>query len=72
MSGLTCKAMDDDFGSVGHFEVEAGFEDLAELADVAILHVPAVFAQVGGDAVGAGGFADERRFDRVRFAARPW
>ena len=42
---------------------------LPQLADVAVLHVAPVLPQVRGDAVGAGGFANQRRLDRVRFAA---
>ena len=41
----------------------------AQAADVAVLDVAAVFAQMGGDAVRAGGFANQRRLDRVRLAA---
>ena len=67
--GFETEGDGDDFRRVGHFQVEAGFDGLAEFDDVAVLDVPAVFAQVGGDAVGAGGFADESGFDGVRFAA---
>ena len=57
-----------DFRRVGHFEVEPGFDGLAQFPNIAVLDVPAVFPQMGGDAVRAGRFANQRGFDRVRFA----
>ena len=59
----------DDLRRVGHFQVEPGLDDLAQLPDVAVLHVPPVFAQMGGDPVRARGLAGQRGRHRVRFAA---
>jgi hypothetical protein len=56
-------------GRVGHFKVETRFDGLTKFPDVAILDVAAVFAEMRGDAVGAGGFADESCLDGIRFAA---
>ena len=67
--GLDLQGQGDDFRHVGHLEVETGFDDLAELADIAVLDVAAVFAQVRGDAVRAGRFTNQRRLNGVRFAA---
>ncbi len=36
-----------------HFEVEFDGDELFEEVDVAVLHVPAIFAEVDGDAIGA-------------------
>src|SRR5208282_4304260 len=58
----------DDFRHVGHFEIEPGLDGFAQLPNVAVLDVPAVFAQMRGDAVRAGGFTNPRRLDRIRFA----
>ena len=46
----------DDVGVVRHFEVHAGGEGFPEGIDVVILNMAAVFAEVDGDAVGAGFF----------------
>ena len=51
--GLDLAGDVDDGVDRGHFQVEAVGHDLAQQADVAILDVAAVFAQVHGDAVGA-------------------
>src|SRR5205823_8923066 len=43
-------------------------DDFAQLPDVAVLDMAAVFAQVSGNAVRAGRFAHQRRLDRVGLA----
>ena len=50
----------------GHFEVERDAEGVHEPIDVGILDVPAVFAEVCGDAVGAGALAELGGGDRIR------
>ena len=52
-SGLTVRAMRTISWVAGHLQVEARLHDLAQDLDVAVLDVPAVRAQVDGDAVGA-------------------
>lgn len=59
----------DDFRDVGHFKVEAGFDHLAQAAKVTILHMAPVFAEMGGNAVSPGRFAEESRLNGVGFAA---
>ena len=56
----------------GHLEVEHAAHGLAQEAHVAILDVAAIFAQVHGDAVGAGELDERRRPHRIgiRGAAR--
>ena len=46
----------DHLGGRGHFHVEARGHRLAQEAQVALLHVAAVLAQVSGDAAGTGKF----------------
>ena len=69
MSGLICRAMAIISGVLAISRLSRVLMTSRKLADVAILDVAAVFAQMGGDAVSAGGFADQRRLDGVRFAA---
>ena len=49
----------------GHLEVEHAAHRLAQQAHVAILDVAAIFAQVHGDAVGAGELDERRRPHRI-------
>ncbi|KPM82876.1 hypothetical protein AOR10_24590, partial [Vibrio alginolyticus] len=49
-------------------EVHAGVEHLGQQAHIALLDMPAVLAQVDGDAIGAGLLREQRRLDRVRVA----
>ena len=58
----------DHFRRVGHFEVQGDLERLFESPNVAVLNVPSVFAQVGGDAVATGGFASEGSLDGIGLA----
>ena len=55
----------DDFRHVGHFQVQPRLDNFTQFPDVAVLHVPAVFAQMRGDAVRAGGLANARGLDRI-------
>lgn len=41
----------DDFWNVGHFEVEAEAGELSELADIAVVNMAAVFAEMHGNPV---------------------
>ncbi|MNV35359.1 hypothetical protein D3C71_1268060 [compost metagenome] len=54
-----------------HFEVHAGLQHILEHQNVALLNVPAVFAQVHGDAVSARLFRVQRCLDRVRITGAP-
>lgn len=58
----------DDFRGVRHFEVEARLDRLPQAPDIAVLDVPAIFAQVRRDAMRAGGFTDERGRDGAGFS----
>ncbi|MCY1424451.1 hypothetical protein D9M71_401970 [compost metagenome] len=51
-----------------HLEVHARLQHLLEDAHVALLDVPAVFAQVHGDAVGAGFLGIQGRLHRIGVA----
>ena len=51
-----------------HLEVHAGLQALLEQQHVALLDMPAVFAQVHGDAVGAGFLGIQRGLHRVGIA----
>jgi hypothetical protein len=48
-----------------HLEVERQLELAHQAFDVVVDDVPAVLAQVGGDAVGAGGLGDARGPERI-------
>jgi len=52
--------------SAGHFQVEAGSDLFPKVTDVVSLNVAGIFAEVGGDAVGSGFFAEEGQFYRIR------
>ena len=54
-----------------HFEVELDLRQRAQPAHVLVLDVPAVFAQVHGDAVGAAQVRFDRRPDRVGLVGAP-
>lgn len=54
-----------------HFEVHAGLQHVLEQQHVALLDMPAIFAQVHGDAVGARLFRVQRCLDRVRVTGAP-
>jgi len=58
----------DHFLGGGHFQVHARLQGVRQQLHVAVLNVPAVFAQVHGDAVGAGLLGDQRGLHRVRVA----
>ena len=60
-----------DLRRARHFQVETGSNAAAQLHYVAILNVPAIFAQVGGDAVGSGGFAKKSGLDGARLSFVP-
>src|SRR5208283_3067569 len=59
-----------DLRGVGHFQVEAGLDDFAQLPGIAVLDVAPVFPEVGGDAVRARRLTVERGGNRVRLALR--
>jgi Uma2 family endonuclease len=48
----------DHFIRGGHFQIQVGADGLAQNADVAVLDVPPVFAQVDGNTIGSGQFHD--------------
>ena len=64
--GLERAGERDHFIGRGHFEIELDLHQRAKPAHVLVLDVPAVFAQVHGDAVGAAQMRFGRRPDRVR------
>jgi len=49
----------------GHFQIELGCDSLAQPFDVVILNMPAIFAQMNGNAVRAGLFGERRGFKRI-------
>jgi VanZ family protein len=57
-----------DFRRAGHFQIEPGPDDFAQFPDITVLDMPAVFAQMGGDAVRARRLARERRRNGIRLA----
>ena len=63
----------EDFRDVRHLHVQSGLDRLAQEAEIDVLQMAAVLAQVGGNAVGAGGLANQRGFDRagLAFVASP-
>jgi hypothetical protein len=63
-TSVTCDA--EHFVGAGQFEIERDAEGAHEAVDVGILDVPAVFAEVRGDAVGAGAYAEFGGGDRIR------
>ena len=65
--GLDLERDGEDFGRVAYLEIQLGGEALFELEDIAVLHVATVFAEVGGDAVGARPLGNEGGFDRIGF-----
>jgi len=58
----------DDLGRIGHFEIQARFDGFAQTPHVAILNVPAVLAQMCGNAMRAGSFTEQGGFNGARFA----
>ena len=54
-----------------HLQIDAGLDGLLHDLQVAFLYVAAVFAQVNGDAVGAGALGGQRGRDGVRIARPP-
>ena len=54
-----------------HFEVHARLQHILEQQHVALLDVPAILAQVHGDAVGTRLFSIQRRLDRVWVTRTP-
>ena len=61
----------DDLRRTGHFQVQAGADEAAQLQHVALLNVPAILAQVGGDAVGAGRLAKQGGLGRTWLSLCP-
>jgi len=57
------------FVGTGHLEVEDGRHGCGESLDVVVLNVAAIFAEVRGDAIGAGALADNGSVNRVRLHA---
>ena len=55
----------------GHFQVQTIGDDWAQQTHVAVLDVAPVFAQVDGDAVGAGEEGEDGRRDRIGFFGPP-
>ena len=53
------------FGNA-HFEIHARLQHVLEQQHIALLDMPAVFAQVHGNAIGARLFCIQRRLDRIR------
>ena len=53
-----------------HLEIHARLQQRPQRVHVAILDVPAVFAQVQRDVVGAGLFGEQRGMHRIRDTAR--
>ena len=58
----------DDLRRVRHFEVQPRFDFFAQRPDIAVLSVPAILAQMGGDAVRARRLGGQRRRHRTGFA----
>ncbi|MNC34241.1 hypothetical protein D3C75_826660 [compost metagenome] len=54
-----------------HLEVHAGLQYILEQHDVTLLDVPAVFAQVHGDAIGACFLGIQGSLDRIRVTRAP-
>jgi len=54
---------------IGHLEVETDSDRTPQFPNIAILDMTPVLAQMDGDAMGAGGLADQGGFERLRFAA---
>ena len=52
-----------------HLEIQRHFQNFHQTVDVGIRNMPPVFAQVGGDAVGACVFGQFGRAQRVRIAS---
>jgi len=55
----------DDFRCSGHLQIQANLDGLAQGNHITILDMATVFAQVNGNAVCAGGFAEPCRVQRV-------
>ena len=66
--GLRLQRDGNDLGSVAHLQIQPGLDAAAEFRHVAVEDVPAVFTEMGRDAVRASGLADQRGFSRGRFA----
>ncbi len=64
--GLDAKGEVEDFLGVAHFEVELRHEAVAELANVLVLDVAAVGAEVDGNAMCPGAFASGSSFEEAR------
>ena len=56
----------ENLGRVAHLEIELGHDVLAKPLEIASLHVPAIRAQMRGDAVRAGALANARDGNRIR------
>ncbi len=67
-SGRSSKRERDDLRLDGQLQVEPNLDRLAKQAQVAVLDVPAVFAEVDRDPVGAAQLGQHGRPDRVRLA----
>ena len=61
----------DDLRLDGHLQVQPDLHGLPEQAQVAVLDVPAVLAEMDGDPVGASQLGQDGRPDRVRLASAP-
>ncbi len=55
----------------GALQVEDGANGCGESLDIVVLHVASVFAQMGGNAIGAGRFTEECGVDRIGFGTAP-
>jgi len=60
----------DNLRHVGHFEIEARANGLADQSNIAILNVPAIFPQMNRNAVRAGKLDFRRCPNRVGFGDR--
>ena len=58
-----------DLGRVTHLEIKAGAHSFSQRADIAVLDMAPIFAQMGSNAVGAGSKANPRGLDWVGLAA---
>src|SRR5215211_325442 len=66
--GFYLEGDSNDLRRIRHFEIEPGLDGAADVPTVAIEDMAAIFAQMNGNPVGAGLFAEARGRQRVRFA----
>ena len=64
---LEFKGDGNDFGRVGHFQVQARLDLFAQAPDIAVLDMATVLAQMRRDAVRTGLLAEQRRRNGIGF-----